>query len=62
METDILKKASAAFAPILYLHNVAEAIEFYKKHLSQKNCVAGVIRIAGYMKKIMFLAFTVDRS
>jgi len=49
METDILKKASAAFAPLLYLHNVAEAIEFYKKHLSQKNCVAGVIRIAGYM-------------
>jgi len=49
METDILKKASAAFCTYFILHNVAEAIEFYKKHLSQKNCVAGVIRIAGYM-------------
>jgi PhnB protein len=36
MKTDSNQKHTACFAPILYLHNVADAIEFYKKAFDAK--------------------------
>ena len=36
MKTDSDQNNTARFAPILYLNNVADAIEFYKKAFSAK--------------------------